>query len=136
MKRKLLSDSEKLYILKRLADIPRPSQEVVAEETHHRKTKIEDVLNKFKEMDWEKAKAFCGNDKHILALREDYLDKRIAEEKEARIKAEVAAVKQEEELKEQLQILAGGNYYLEEETGRIKSFEGIKTISDDGRLLA
>ena len=55
------------------------SQENVAEEVHHRKTKIEDVLREFKALDWEKAKAFCGNDQRILGLREDYFERKVEE---------------------------------------------------------
>jgi hypothetical protein len=82
MKRKDLADNEKLDILKRLIETPRPSQEVVAEETHHRKAKIGAVPEEFRAMAWEKAQAFCNNDQHILSLRDDYVERKIAEAKD------------------------------------------------------
>ena len=82
MKRKMLTDSEKLQILGCLAKIPRKSQEVIAEEIHHRKTKIGEVLKEFKRKSWEEAKAFCSNDQHILALRDDYVQMKVIEAKE------------------------------------------------------
>lgn len=82
MKRKGLTDSEKLHILRRLADTPRPSQEVVAEEVRHRKEKIGKTLQEFQSMTWENAQTFCGDDQHILALRDDYADRKIAEGKD------------------------------------------------------
>jgi NhaP-type Na+/H+ and K+/H+ antiporter len=78
----MLTDSEKLQILRCLTEIPRKSQEVIAEEIHHRKTKIGEVLNEFKCMSWEKAKAFCSNEQHILALRDDYVEMRVIQAKE------------------------------------------------------
>jgi len=95
-KRKDLSDNESLAILRRLAQTPRPSQEIVAEETRHRKAKIGEVLKKYLDMTWEEAKAFCGNDQHILRLRKDYVVRRVAAEREARIKTEQAAEETEQ----------------------------------------
>lgn len=95
-KRKDLSDNESLDILRRLTQTPRPSQEIVAEETHHRKAKIGEVLKKYLDMTWEEAKAFCGNDQHILGLRKDYVVMRVTEEREARIKTEQAAEETEQ----------------------------------------
>jgi len=81
MKRKDLSDGEKLDILQRLAQTPRPSQELVAEETHHRKEKIGGVLKEFNSIAWEVAQAFCGNDERVLGLREDYLERKVIKAK-------------------------------------------------------
>lgn len=79
MKRKELTDAEKLRILELLCS--GKNQEVVAEETHHRKAKIGAVLREFKEDAWERAKAFCGKNKRLLSLRDDYVDRMEAEAK-------------------------------------------------------
>lgn len=79
MKVKVLTDGEKLEILRLLSQVPKLSQENVAIETRHRKAKIGGVLKEFKSLDWDKAKAFCGNDKDILGLREDCLERKMAE---------------------------------------------------------
>ena len=92
-----LSDAEKLAILELLAQTPKKSQEAVAEETHHRKAKISEILKEFRNMPWEDAKAFCGGRDKILALRPDYLDKKVAEAKleEERIRANIMQIKHE-----------------------------------------
>lgn len=82
MKRKELSNAEKLAILKLLAQTPREPQEAIAEKTHHRKQKIVEVLKEFKKLSWEEAKAFCNNNQHILGLREDYIDRKTVEAEE------------------------------------------------------
>ena len=74
-----LFDAEKLAILELLAQTPRKSQETIAEETHHRKAKISGILKEFRNMLWEDAKAFCGGRENILALRNDYVDKKVVE---------------------------------------------------------
>ena len=74
-----LFDAEKLAILELLAQTPKKSQETIAEETHHRKAKISEILKEFRNMPWEDAKAFCGRRENILALRNDYVDKKVAE---------------------------------------------------------
>ena len=79
MKKKTITDSEKLEILRLLSQVPKMSQEKVAAETHHRKAKIGGVLKEFKSLDWEGAKAFCGNDQRILGLREDNFERKKAE---------------------------------------------------------
>ena len=79
MKRQDLSDAEKIRILELLCS--GKSQEVVAEETRHRKAKIGAVLREFKENAWERAKAFCGENKRLLSLRDDYVDRMEAEAK-------------------------------------------------------
>ena len=78
-KGKILTDNEKLEILRLLSQVPKLSQENVAVETHHRKAKIGGVLKEFKSLDWECAKAFCDNDQNILRLREDCLERKVAE---------------------------------------------------------
>ena len=78
-KKKILTDIEKLEVLRLLSQAPKMSQENVAAETHHRKAKIGGVLKEFKSLDWESAKAFCDNDQNILRLREDYLQRKVAE---------------------------------------------------------
>ena len=82
MKRKDLTDGEKGGILERLAQIPRPSQELVAEETHHGKLKIGRALKEFYSLTWEEACALCNNNQRILALRPDYIDRKIVEPEE------------------------------------------------------
>ena len=79
MKRKDLTDGEKRGILERLAQIPRPSQELVAEETHHGKLKIGRALKEFYSLTWEEACALCNNNQRILALRPDYIAQRTLE---------------------------------------------------------
>ncbi len=79
MKKKTIADSEKLEILRFLSLVPKISQEKVAVETHHRKAKIGGVLKELKSLDWEGAKAFCGNDQRILRLRDDYFERKKAE---------------------------------------------------------
>lgn len=79
MKRKELNDAEKLRILQLLHS--GKSQAVVAEETRHRKAKIGEVLREFKKDSWERAKAFCSEHKHLLSLRDDYVDRMEAEAK-------------------------------------------------------
>ncbi len=97
MKHSELADTEKVYILGRLAEMPKPSQEEIAEETHHRKAKIGEVLRKFKDMGWEDAKALCDNDQHVLRLREDYVERKIAENKpcEAVVMANITHLRHE-----------------------------------------
>jgi len=82
MKEKTITDSEKLEILRFLSQVPKMSQEKVAVETHHRKAKIGGVLKEFKSLDWEGAKAFCGNDQRLLGLRDDHFEKKMVEERE------------------------------------------------------
>jgi len=81
MKRKNLTDAEKLRILELLSEIPKRNQEEIAEQTRHRKARIAEVLTDFRLMRWEDAKAFCGGREHILALRPDFVDKIIEERK-------------------------------------------------------
>jgi hypothetical protein len=75
MRRKGLTDNEKLEILRLLGQKPKMSQEKVAAETHHRKAKIGETLKEFKFLSWEKTKAFCENDQSMLRLRDDYIEK-------------------------------------------------------------
>ncbi len=84
-----LTNNEKLEVLRLLSQVPKMSQEKVAAETHHRKAKIGGALKEFRSLDWESAKAFCGNDQSILRLREDYLERKVAEasDQEETIKA-------------------------------------------------
>lgn len=88
-KKKILVDSEKMKILRLRCHSSGMSQEEIAAETHHRKLTIGRVLKEFKSLDWESAKAFCDNDQSILRLREDYLERKVAEgsDQEETIKA-------------------------------------------------
>jgi len=79
MPKKEFTFAQKLAVLSRLAQTPKPSQEVVAEEIHCRKQKVSEVLKEFRNMTWEEAKALCGEDEHILALRPDYVDQKVRE---------------------------------------------------------
>lgn len=85
MPKKEFTFAQKLAILSRLAQTPKPSQEEVAEEIHCRKKKISEVLKEFRSMTWEEANALCGGDEHILALRPDYVDQRVREANSDRI---------------------------------------------------
>ena len=76
-----MSDAEKLAILELLAQTPKKSQEVIAEEIHRRKARISKTLNEFRNMPWEEAKALCGGREQLLALRPDYVEKKLAEAK-------------------------------------------------------
>ncbi len=82
MKKKTITASEKLEILRFLSKVPKMNQEKIAAETHHRKVKIGGVLKEFKFLDWEAAKVFCGNDQRILGLRDDYFEKKMGEERD------------------------------------------------------
>jgi hypothetical protein len=75
MRRKRSIGNEDLEILRLLSQVPRPSQEKVAAETHRRKAKIGETLREFKSISWEGAKAFCENNQSILRLRDDYTEK-------------------------------------------------------------
>lgn len=92
-----LFDAERLAILELLAQTPKKSQEVVAEETHHRKAKISEILKEFRNMPWEDAKTLCGGRENILMLRNDYLDKKVAEAKleEEYIRANIMQIRHE-----------------------------------------
>ena len=79
MRKREFTYAQKLAILRRLADAPKPSQEVVGEEVHCAKRKIGEVLKEFRGMPWEEAKALCGGDERVLALRPDYVEQRIRE---------------------------------------------------------
>jgi len=141
MKSRELTDSEKLKILELRAD--RKIYDDIVAEVHHRRSNIIKVVKWFtQQLDWYEAEAYCGNNQKVLALREDYLDRRIAEEREARVKAEEATAKLESEqaaniarLEEQDRILAGGDSYVDEDTGEVKQPEPIPVISRDGELL-
>ena len=141
MKRRELTDSEKLKILE-LKAAGNSYDDVVAE-VRHRKSSVIEVVKWFtQQLTWDEAVAYCGNNQKVLALRKDFLDQRIAEEREARVKAEEATAKLESEkatiiarLAEQDRILAGGDYYVDEDTGEIKQPEPIPVISRDGELL-
>lgn len=85
MPKKEFTYAQKLAILSRLAQTPKPSQEVVAEEIHCRKKKVSEVLKEFRSMTWDKASAFCGGDEHILALRPDYVDQKLQEANSDRV---------------------------------------------------
>ena len=85
MPKKEFTDAQKLAMLHRLAQTPRPSQEVVAEELHCRKQKVSEVLKEFRSMSWDEASAFCSGDEYILALRPDYVDHRVREANSDRI---------------------------------------------------
>lgn len=107
MKKKDLTDAEKLRILELL--YLRRAQEEVAEETHHRKAKIGEVLREFKEDSWERAKALCSEHKHLLSLRDDYVDRMEAEanlEKE-NIRKSIRALRQGLAVQEAYSILRG-----------------------------
>jgi hypothetical protein len=98
-------------------------------EVRHRRSKVIGVVKWFtQELDWDEAVAYCGNNQKVLALRKDFLDRRITEEKEARVKAEEATAKLESEkatiiarLAEQDRILAGGDFYVDEDTANRSS---------------
>lgn len=80
MKRTELTDAQKIKILRLASKVPPSSQMDIAAEVHCRTTKVGQWLREFKEdMSWEEAKAFCGDQyKHLLRLREDYVDNMLA----------------------------------------------------------
>ena len=141
MKRRELTDSEKLKVLELRAD--GQSYDDIVAEVHRRRSRVIEVVKWFdQELDWGEAVAYCGNNQKVLALRKDYFDRRIAEEREARVKAEEAAAKLESEkatiiagLAEQDRILASGDFYIDEDTGEIKQPKPIPQFSQNGRLL-
>ncbi len=85
MPKKEFTYAQKLAILRRLAQTPKPSQEVVAEEIQCRKKRVSEVLKEFRSMTWDEANALCGGDEHILALRPDYVDQKVQEANSDRV---------------------------------------------------
>ncbi|MBA7656209.1 hypothetical protein ES703_64124 [subsurface metagenome] len=85
MPKKEFTYAQKLAILRRLSQTPKPSQEVVAEELHCRKKKVSEVLKEFRSMTWDEANALCGGDERILALRPDYVDQKVQKAKSDRV---------------------------------------------------
>ena len=79
MAKKEFTYAQKLAILRLLAQTPKLSQDEVVEEIHCRKQKVSEVLKEFRSMTWDEAKALCGEDEHILALRPDYVDQKVRE---------------------------------------------------------
>ncbi len=92
MPKENLSDAEKVAILELLAQTPKKSQ--VAAETHHGKAKISQVLNEFRNMPWREARVFCAGRENLLALRPDYVEKKLAEMEEC-LRANIMAIRHE-----------------------------------------
>ncbi len=89
MKRSELTDSEKLKILELKADSKSYDYILAEGGIHHRKEKAIKVVRWFAEdLSWEEAKAFCNNNQKILALRDDFLEQKMAEAEQSKTKLE------------------------------------------------
>jgi len=95
MKRRDLTDSEKLKVLELKAD--GQSYDDIVAEVHRRRSRVIEVVKCFQGLDWSEAVAYCGSNQKVLALRKDYFDRRIAEERETRVKAQEATAELESE---------------------------------------
>jgi len=90
-----LTDSEKLKVLELKAD--GQSYDDIVAEVHRRRSRVIEGVKCFQGLDWSEAVAYCGSNQKVLALRKDYFDRRIAEERETRVKAQEATAELESE---------------------------------------